>query len=934
MKLFIDLGTRNKGTFWEFVSAYSFKKTVLPITEYHISDFLGCGKGEPNKHCHHVKVIEDTKKLLIKEFKEEKYTEDFFKKLDSVYREPLEEIRKLSKEPFPETIPRMIERFNFIFKAMAESHKPMLLALKSMNVEDYFKKELKKVLKKNEKEKIIEIASMLLTPTKPSIIVQEREAIFQKKKPEELAEKYGWFHMEYMKEPWGEQEYIEEIKRLKGEKSAFQEMKAVKRKQERFFKTHPKSKKLKELCFALQEFSLILDYSKAAIIEGSYLAKPFYTEVAKRIGLSWRDMLYLVPPEITSLIEKNKKADKKVIARRKKHRAVLLKDNRIMVCDGNKAKRLGEELIKEDSESEEVKGIIAYPGKVKGKVTVIKSKEEENKFKEGDILVTHDGTAELTIFLKKASAIVTNQGGMICHAAIVAREMKTPCIVGTGNATKILKDGDTVEVDADKGVVKKVKSNKYYTVGIRNQPFLENYGLLDSYRQDIPGTKCKIRKTLMYAEGVPVRTCYEPDDRKAIKDLTLKELKKGKYTEKFFKNIDEYYKKVLRDIISFSKTDFSKSSNEELIKYFERYYKIYVTTFHPMVWAIYASDLQEVFEEELVRIIKTDDKEKIIEYSALLLTPNKLTTVQKEEQLLWEIEQRFNGSWDDVEIKKRLEELEREYGSFHQEYIETAWTIENYKKHILKRLKETISKESPKERARKLKQKQEAFFKRSPTSEFFKRMVFAMQEFLMVLDFSKADVVSGIYYGKPLIEEIGKRIGVENWVDSRYFIREEIISALRNKQKVDKSLIPERKECRAMLLEDDKITAYKGEEAKALGEKLLHKDTVKDVKELKGTLAYPGKVKGIVKIVTSLKDTYKFEEGNILVCTDTTTALTSIIKKSAAIVANQGFFLSHTAIVAREFKIPCIIQTKIGTKVFKDGDLVEVDADKGIIRKV
>ena len=59
--------------------------------------------------------------------------------------------------------------------------------------------------------------------------------------------------------------------------------------------------------------------------------------------------------------------------------------------------------------------------------------------------------------MKKAGAFVTNEGGITCHAAIVAREMKKPCIIGTKIATKVLKDGDLVEVDAENGVVRVIK---------------------------------------------------------------------------------------------------------------------------------------------------------------------------------------------------------------------------------------------------------------------------------------------------------------------------------------------------------------------------------------------------------------------------------------------------------------------------------------------
>jgi len=59
--------------------------------------------------------------------------------------------------------------------------------------------------------------------------------------------------------------------------------------------------------------------------------------------------------------------------------------------------------------------------------------------------------------MQRAAAFVTDEGGITCHAAIVAREMKKPCVIGTKIATKIFKDGDIVEVDADKGIVRKIR---------------------------------------------------------------------------------------------------------------------------------------------------------------------------------------------------------------------------------------------------------------------------------------------------------------------------------------------------------------------------------------------------------------------------------------------------------------------------------------------
>jgi pyruvate,water dikinase len=71
----------------------------------------------------------------------------------------------------------------------------------------------------------------------------------------------------------------------------------------------------------------------------------------------------------------------------------------------------------------------------------------------GDVLVSETTDPDLLEAFKKASAVVTNVGGMLSHAAITSRELNIPCIVGTGVATRILKNGDLVEVDADRGVV-------------------------------------------------------------------------------------------------------------------------------------------------------------------------------------------------------------------------------------------------------------------------------------------------------------------------------------------------------------------------------------------------------------------------------------------------------------------------------------------------
>ena len=116
-------------------------------------------------------------------------------------------------------------------------------------------------------------------------------------------------------------------------------------------------------------------------------------------------------------------------------------------------KRLEKNL--EKSNGEEIAGIIANKGKARGKAKIIINvKKEGKKMKRGDILITSMTRPEFLPLLKFAKAVVTDEGGITSHAAIISREMGIPCIIGTKYATKILHDGDLVEVDANKGIVK------------------------------------------------------------------------------------------------------------------------------------------------------------------------------------------------------------------------------------------------------------------------------------------------------------------------------------------------------------------------------------------------------------------------------------------------------------------------------------------------
>lgn len=100
-----------------------------------------------------------------------------------------------------------------------------------------------------------------------------------------------------------------------------------------------------------------------------------------------------------------------------------------------------------------LQGLGASPGKASGKVVILEGAKELGRCKDGDILVTAMTMPDMVPAMRRVAGIVTDEGGMTCHAAIVSRELGIPCVVGTKKATKTLKEGVTVTIDGERGTV-------------------------------------------------------------------------------------------------------------------------------------------------------------------------------------------------------------------------------------------------------------------------------------------------------------------------------------------------------------------------------------------------------------------------------------------------------------------------------------------------
>ena len=152
-----------------------------------------------------------------------------------------------------------------------------------------------------------------------------------------------------------------------------------------------------------------------------------------------------------------KDVDQIVIQERKKFVLCINTEKGYEVISGNVAEGVFNQVfIHKEAGEESVKGMTACGGKASGVVHIIRKVHDIINVKDGDILIASMTRPEMVVAMKRAAGIVTDEGGITSHAAVVSRELKKPCVIGTKNATKVFKDGDHVEVDADHGIVRKI----------------------------------------------------------------------------------------------------------------------------------------------------------------------------------------------------------------------------------------------------------------------------------------------------------------------------------------------------------------------------------------------------------------------------------------------------------------------------------------------
>lgn len=321
---------------------------------------------------------------------------------------------------------------------------------------------------------------LLATPSEPTYASQLEMAVLKAKivaarggnvgaEANKLAIRYGWLPFGYDGLIYWDDAYFKKIltkknPRLDRLEAKIHRMEALTgREAERriaMLKKYQLTKRQRELLEVMHCLTLWTDERKMLEFQLHY----FYSSVLQRLaqikGVKYEQLKYLFTEELDEL-----ESNLSVVAKRADQRINELfayevdSSGSIRFITGRRLEKLIND-IESKNDQKPLKGIVASKGiqeKYTGIVKLVRNQSEGKKVGKNDFLVTAMTTPDFIAAMKKAKGFITDEGGVTCHAAIVAREMNKPCIIGTRSATKMLKDGDKVEVDMKSGEIKLLK---------------------------------------------------------------------------------------------------------------------------------------------------------------------------------------------------------------------------------------------------------------------------------------------------------------------------------------------------------------------------------------------------------------------------------------------------------------------------------------------
>lgn len=385
-----------------------------------------------------------------------------------------------------------------------------------------------------------------------------------------------------------------------------------------------------------------------------------------------------------------------------------------------------------------------------------------------------------------------------------------------------------------------------------------------------------------------------------------------------------------------AKKDLAKVKNKEFIKWFKDMWANF-TYLSALGLIPVISDHEHFYlASRLTQILKSKNikTEKIQDYLNILLICSRSTVFLKEKIDFFSLLRKYKNI-KKLERSKEFGKHVKKYFWINYGYSGPIWTEKDFiaraknifneaaigkqyieQKNFLKNIK---NKQARLTRELRLDDKEKRFFETARLFVFLKIYRVEIRYWLH-------------YVNDQIFKELGKRFSMPVYF-FQYALKKEILDVLSGKKMNVGEILARKK---AMLtVADRKGTKFiKKEKIDSFLKQVLIKEEIKKSKIITGQTAFLGKITGIVKIVLHVDDIKKVNSGDILVANQTNPNFLPAMVKAAAFVTDVGGITSHAAIVSREFKKPCIIGTKIATKVLRDRDVVEVDAIKGVVKKL
>jgi phosphohistidine swiveling domain-containing protein len=401
--------------------------------------------------------------------KDKKFFPGLFKKWNKGFKDFYRYALKIRKSDFrvlnDKDLHGLFEDYQKILK---KTHFPGFIDSFIFCSDRYFTKIVTEFSKKNNIADVHKVMSVLSASVDPSFMFESKEELYKMNKIanqkdmkpaiEDYMGRFFWMKGSYA----GSAEYTEdgllkEIEEAKQKPQAFHL--ENKKEKEKLLKRYHFTKEITSMVKLIELFAIWQDIRKIYTLTHVYIDDKFLREAEKRENINRELLKYSTYEEFSRLLKGSidKNLFEKQLVQRKEGLLWIYENGKPSnIISGEESKKILQSIQQKHEEAEEIKGIAASLGKARGRVIIVRKIDSIKNVKEGDVLVTPMTRPEHVPSLKKVSAIVTDDGGITCHAAIISRELKIPCIIGTKIATKVLKDGDLVEVDADKGIVRKI----------------------------------------------------------------------------------------------------------------------------------------------------------------------------------------------------------------------------------------------------------------------------------------------------------------------------------------------------------------------------------------------------------------------------------------------------------------------------------------------